>query len=267
MKEIFYTFVQELHNKKLFRLHMCGTSTWKKRDKSRRRYATVGRIEYIESGSATVFQDDIMRHVEAGDCYFLQPYHYHEYYTDSDEILRKHFINISGPLFDSMIDGYKLKNIITIRELDISEELKEIIELGKNKSNDHTEKIIKIIGEIFYKMHYHIYYKNQHLTDGVMIKEYINQNIYNTFNIKELCSIMKKSESQLRRNFKKEFGISPYEYFLQQKIEKAKQILKNTNVQIKQIAYDLNFSDEYYFSTTFKARTGMSPSEFRKSSE
>ena len=143
MKEIFYTFIQEKHNKNLFKLHMCGTSTWKKPYKVQRRYATKGRIEYIESGSATVCQDDIMRHVEAGDCYFLQPYHYHEYYTDSDEILRKHFINISGPLFDSMIDGYKLKNIITFKGLDLFGEFKDIIELGKIKKKIIQKKSLK----------------------------------------------------------------------------------------------------------------------------
>ncbi len=55
----------------------------------------------------------------------------------------------------------------------------------------------------------------------------------------------------------------PCQILLQKQINHSKQLLSNTEKAIKQIAFDMNFEDEYYFSRIFKTKTGLSPTEYR----
>jgi ribose transport system ATP-binding protein len=67
-----------------------------------------------------------------------------------------------------------------------------------------------------------------------------------------------------RRRFKTEVGISPNQYFLKIKMEKAKEMLLYTPLEIKEIADKLGFTDPYYFSRIFKKKESLSPARFRE---
>jgi ABC-type sugar transport system ATPase subunit len=66
-----------------------------------------------------------------------------------------------------------------------------------------------------------------------------------------------------RRRFKTQVGLSPNQYFIKSKIEKAKEMLLYTNLEIKEIAEKLGFEDPYYFSRIFKEKVKVSPAKFR----
>lgn len=68
--------------------------------------------------------------------------------------------------------------------------------------------------------------------------------------------------SRFRQLFKKYTGLSPYQYFLDLKISRAKELLQSRQHSVKEIAYMLSFDDPYYFSHLFKKKTGHPPSEW-----
>ena len=68
--------------------------------------------------------------------------------------------------------------------------------------------------------------------------------------------------SRFRQLFKKYSGMSPYQYFLELKISRAKELLLQHQYSVKEIAYMLSFDDPYYFSHLFKKKTGHPPSEW-----
>lgn len=70
------------------------------------------------------------------------------------------------------------------------------------------------------------------------------------------------SYSNFRRVFKKETGHAPGEYFIEMKINRAKQLLL-ADKSIQEVADLLGFDSTYYFSRLFKSRAGSSPSTFR----
>ena len=72
------------------------------------------------------------------------------------------------------------------------------------------------------------------------------------------------SRSHLQALFKKELGISPYEYHLQRKFEKAKELLLQSNLSIEAIALQLSFRNRFHFSSEFKKRLGIPPGEYRE---
>jgi AraC-like DNA-binding protein len=73
------------------------------------------------------------------------------------------------------------------------------------------------------------------------------------------------SKKQFAARFKQEMGITPYQYWLSYKIAQAKLLLSSTDGSIKEIAYELGFQDEFYFSRLFKRKESLSPKAFRAS--
>lgn len=63
--------------------------------------------------------------------------------------------------------------------------------------------------------------------------------------------------------FSQECGVTFIEYLTEVRIEKAKNLLKTTDMKGSDIAYDVGFSDPHYFSFIFKKTTGLSPREYR----
>jgi len=84
--------------------------------------------------------------------------------------------------------------------------------------------------------------------------------------LKEYAQTAGFSVSQFSHLFKKLFGTSPMSYFVELRIQRAKEILDSSNLSVKEIAWELGFEDQLYFSRIFKKVTGVSPSIYRKES-
>jgi AraC-like DNA-binding protein len=69
--------------------------------------------------------------------------------------------------------------------------------------------------------------------------------------------------SLFRKEFKRYTGFSPGQYQIQLRIQKSKNLLSTTDFSVKEIAYQLGFGSNNYFSRIFRQKTGMSPSDFR----
>jgi len=70
--------------------------------------------------------------------------------------------------------------------------------------------------------------------------------------------------SWFRKVFKNYTGLSPGQYYIQLKIERAKDLLNDPALSVKEVAYDLKFESCFYFSKLFKEKTGMTPTDYRK---
>jgi AraC family transcriptional regulator len=63
--------------------------------------------------------------------------------------------------------------------------------------------------------------------------------------------------------FKQSTGYTPHQYVISQRIERAKELLKKTDLSITEIAYLLGFSTPAHFTHHFRRKTGIRPSEMR----
>jgi AraC-like DNA-binding protein len=71
------------------------------------------------------------------------------------------------------------------------------------------------------------------------------------------------STSRFKARFKKETGIPPADYMMRQKIARALELLRSSDVSITQVALRLGFSTPQYFATVLKRYTGQSPGQAR----
>lgn len=99
------------------------------------------------------------------------------------------------------------------------------------------------------------------------ILTYIDENLAEIYSLGELADRCNLSLSRFKHLFKKEVGIPPAEYINRKKVEKAEQLLSDSSLSIKEIAYDLGFSSPTYFTTVFKQYKGYAPTQHKKISE
>lgn len=94
---------------------------------------------------------------------------------------------------------------------------------------------------------------------------YINNNYEREISLKDIAQYVFLSTSYFTRAFKEEMGISPINYLLKTRIERAKELLKDSTQKISDIALSVGFSNQQRFNDIFKKYVKMTPLQYRKS--
>ncbi|SFD88824.1 AraC family transcriptional regulator [Flavobacterium phragmitis] len=95
------------------------------------------------------------------------------------------------------------------------------------------------------------------------VTEYIKQNLKENMSLKTLSEKACMSTTSFYRFFKRELGMSPIEYILNEKIKCAKNLLKNPTLQINEVCYLAGFEDANYFIRLFKKHEGITPKQYQ----
>lgn len=92
---------------------------------------------------------------------------------------------------------------------------------------------------------------------------YMRENIENKVSLDEVAKYVGYSPSHFSALFRQRMGESPLNYFNKLRIERACELLRETDMKINQICYKVGIEDNYYFSRLFSQKTGVSPTEYR----
>jgi len=94
--------------------------------------------------------------------------------------------------------------------------------------------------------------------------QFIRDHYERDINLNDICGYVFLSPSYFTRIFKKETGYSPISYLINTRIERAKELLAETEEKVNEIALSVGFSSQQRFNEAFKKITGMTPLEYRK---
>lgn len=98
----------------------------------------------------------------------------------------------------------------------------------------------------------------------VNAQAWILNNLGQKLTIEDLSDISTMSSRNFRRAFQKEVGKSPSAYITEARIDRAKALLRNTDLPIKSISYDCGFASNNQMRTHFKAYMNVTPREYRE---
>ncbi|WP_425236135.1 helix-turn-helix domain-containing protein [Ulvibacterium sp.] len=159
-------------------------------------------------------------------------------------------------IINNYIDGLLLlfETPTLVTEDLIIHKVKEIILILHNTDSEEAEKIKEIISDVFNP--------NQ-----ASFKEIIEAHCYNSITIEQLAYLCNMSISTFKRRFSENFGKTPARYIRQKKMNKAAQLLRNTNESVASICYEVGFSDTSNFVKAFTSQFKTTPSKFRKQSQ
>ena len=97
-----------------------------------------------------------------------------------------------------------------------------------------------------------------------IIHDYIDKNYTENIKISMFADRYFFSREYLSKQFKSRYGCGIYEYVLQVRMERAKELLLDPDIKIQDIAQRIGYTDNNYFSKAFRNYYGISPSVFRQ---
>ncbi|WP_169833011.1 PocR ligand-binding domain-containing protein [Geosporobacter ferrireducens] len=121
--------------------------------------------------------------------------------------------------------------------------------------------ILKVLDRFMENVFSLAHSKNAELIKTVL--SYINKNYMNNITLEEVSGIVYLNPSYFSTIFKKETGVPFSTYLNKVRIQESKQLLKDINLSILDIALAVGFEDQSYYSKVFKKITGTTPKEYR----
>jgi len=109
-------------------------------------------------------------------------------------------------------------------------------------------------------------YPQHEQSDNLIVrlaKQYVDQHLGENISLAKVAEAIHTSPAHLSRVFCREVGESFSEYMIRNKMERAQQLLRDTNRKVYEIAAGVGYSNPHYFSKLFKERTGVTPLEYR----
>ena len=232
---------------------------------------------YISKGQGLFeSKQSTQKKITAGSLIILFPGQWHSYRPDSQEGWDEYWIGFRGNLMDKLVKKNFFSSKTPVLSPGISDKLAnffiEIIEITKNEKPGYqpllSGALLHLLGYI------HFINRQKDFAEEDLIASSVNkakllfrENIDTSVSIEDIARELQVGYSWFRKNFKNYTGMAPGQYLIQIKIEKSKELLCDTSKSIKEIAYELKFDNNFYFSKLFKEKTGLTPAQFRKKSK
>lgn len=111
-----------------------------------------------------------------------------------------------------------------------------------------------------------LHLESQHKDNNVIVEiaNFLEKHYHEDISLADIASRFFLSREYISRKFKQEFEVNLSDYLGQIRMSKAKVLLCNPNLRISQVAEMVGYQDEKYFSKVFKKMSGMTPNEYRK---
>lgn len=232
-------------------------------------------INYITKGTGILENKRGKFTVKPGSLMIIRKDEWHRYRPVKTKGWIEHYIGFDGDFANhflvqnQILQGQSVIHCGT-RE-DIIDTYYRIFELSKKEDPGNQQiiagLIIKLLGHIV------AWQKLRNFTGRPiekLIQEarfYIRENIEGEVDLEKLANDNYIGYSYFRKMFKKYTGVPPLKYHMDLKLLRAKEMLLNTDMSVKEIAFELDFHSLHYFSRLFKKKLGFTPTEIRSQVE
>lgn len=230
-------------------------------------------IHFIEEGKGVFIVDDKTYNLSANEGFIIRQGQHVTYYADKDNPWKTYWVGFGGNEF------YKFIKYTSIEKQPIIEYPNDsmIPEIIKNiclytLNTDENDINLFWYHSRIYQLLYALSTefpsnKQTILTEqgyDEIAYEYININYHKQITINEIASYIGISRSYLYKLFKDTYNISPQEFLIQKRMNKAIDLLLHTPKPINIIAKETSYDDQLHFSKAFKSTYGVSPTEFKR---
>lgn len=245
-------------------IHFVGETLCDEKYCIERRNSDIASFEYIADGHGTLEINGQILHPKKGDIFMITEGSDHRYYSQRDDGWHKFFIGFYGPVIDELISCYLPQNTFLFEGCFADSIFQHIFDIAFN--GDDIQQMRSMLAVEVFRLFNHIRdhqkIESEDLADR--IKRNIDNRITQNLSLDGLCADMNYSKNHLINIFSEKYGITPYQYYINCRIQIAKDYLATTNMPISEIASVLSYSDQQYFSYSFKKETGCSPKKYRE---
>lgn len=229
-------------------------------------------LHYCVSGRGYYYVNDCKYTIEAGDAFLILPNQVTFYQADEEDPWIYVWLGLTGNKVEFYLKRCGLdrdhlvchcehpqqlvvyvNEIISHSSLSYSNELYiqgvlfQIFALFSESANQEYEKVLST--------------KNIHVNKAI---EYIQMHYQDMITVNDIADHVSVNRSYLSTLFQQELHMSPQQFLLKFRMTKATEMLTQSKVAIKNIAYSCGYANQLAFSKAFRKITGMSPSDYRK---
>jgi AraC-like DNA-binding protein len=135
------------------------------------------------------------------------------------------------------------------------------------RDHEHTEMRARQLGQML--LSETVFWARDRHTRGLFshfiqqASDYMHENYHRPISTSDLANHLHCSRSTVTRHFRNELNKTPTYFINHFKIQRAEDLLNNTQLHIGEVAHMVGINDHYYFSKLFKKHTGISPSTYR----
>lgn len=208
--------------------------------------------------------------IRSGDAFYLPPYMPHEYYP-TEEFWETHWLTFEGREIKPVLDYIKLDKakVFHIHDLNAVDAIfKKILYLMKTNYYYGGHQCSAHLYQFFIELNRVVNLQNG-TQDGAKLNQlqpvidYIDKNYRRDLTLTELSNLIDLSPQYLCRLFKECLNLRPFEYLARKRIQQAKLLLLEDQLNINEIAAQVGYNDCSYFCAVFKRHEMLSPAEFR----
>ena len=227
---------------------------------------------YIIRGSGNFISTSCKQtNIKEGNMFLLFPGEWHNYSPLKKTGWDEYWIGFKGIDMDKRYEhGFftKQKTVFSVgMNEDIVQLYKQAITIAGIQKAGYQQMLAGIVNHLLglvYSLDKHTSFEEMNVIHNInKAKIIIMENLQSKITPEEVAQKVNMSYSWFRRIFKEYTGFAPHQYLLELKIRKSKELLANTSLSVKEIAYQMGYDNPDQFCNSFKKRTGMVPGTYR----
>ena len=207
---------------------------------------------YITEGKGRFQSETLGRQktvqISKGDMFLLIPGEWHTYCPD--KLLKEGFISKSKPIFN-----------VHLHE-EIVDLYNEAIKISSSQESGFQQVLAGIVDRLLglaYFKDRNSQFEESDTADKISQAKLMVFENYTSITPEEIAAKLCLSYSSFRKTFKEYTGFSPAKFINDVRMRKAKELLTNTSMNIKEIAYSVGYNNHDYFFTAFRHSTVQTP--------
>jgi len=210
----------------------------------------------------------VARNIKSGDCFLLFPGIWHRYKPNIESGWEEYWIGFKGSYANELMKKFDSQDPFVAAGLNYNllRLFHTLIEQVQQAASGYHQMIAGIALQIVGLIYTITKNKQDGMTSSHFIEEakfLFRETIQDPDSLEDILKKLPVSYSKLRKDFKALTGESPNQYLLNLRLDKAKELLVNTNLSVSEIAYQTGFGSASYLSKIFKAKIGSPPKDYR----
>lgn len=229
---------------------------------------------WCRSGKGVVRVEGREVAVGPGSVAWINCHHPHAYWADPDDPWEVFWIRVEGPQLDricTILSAQRWPVIEALAPRPMERLFQRIFKQMQSRQADAPAWIHAIVADLFARLfHARLRTGNLHPSEPVaplsLRKPLERMELYyhRPLRVAELAALGGMSVSHFMRLFKEFMGTSPIDWLRRERINQAKCRLLESDDSIKEIARQVGYGDQFFFSKDFKQITGFTPTDFRR---
>ncbi len=227
-------------------------------------------VHYVLKGKGTLFLEGKTYQVKENQCFILPPYIPVSYTPNIDDPWIYTWITFDGSLVLSYLSAMNITTQNPIHTFSDASFYDEVVQFLNNGPYDNLfyplSFLLHLFGEIMKDkgLNFEVKYNNK--SEFVKkITESISSNYSNPdFKVRDIANYINISHSYMCKIFSEQNRCSVSQFLISTRMNKATDLLRTTNLPVKEIAFAVGYANEVHFFKSFNKHFGMSPGAFRK---